>query len=137
MATEINVAIHGGYDDLDTKFFRPGEAVKGNVTVIPDKDLNCRHLYIRLVWHTEGRGTRFLDKVEELDVFQGTLQQGMPRTFDFAFTLPREPWSYDGHYVSVVWKVQAQIDLSWSQDPTGEQAFVMSPFVGSESGSFA
>ncbi len=137
MATEFDITMHGGYDDMGVKYFRPGDSVQGNVTVIPGKDLDCRHLYIRLIWHTEGRGTRYLDKVEEIDVFQGKLQKGMPRTFDYAFTLPRDPWSYDGHYISVVWKIQAQIDLSWSSDPVGEKAFVMSPRVDTGSGAFA
>lgn len=137
MATEFDINIHGGYDDLGVKYFRPGETIQGNVTVIPDKDLDCRHLYIRLIWHTEGRGTRFLDKVEELDAYQGKLQQGMPRTFDYAFTLPRDPWSHEGHYISVVWKIQAQIDLSWSKDPTGVKAFVLTPRVDAGSNTFA
>ncbi len=127
MATEFDITIQDGYEDLGIQYFQPGETIKGSVTVIPGKDMNCRHLYIRLLWHTEGRGTRYTDVVDEIDVFQGKLQNGMPRTFDYTFTLPRDPWSHEGHYVSVVWKIRAQIDLAWSSDPKGELAFVMAP----------
>ncbi len=126
MATEFEITFRSGseYEQL-----HPGETLQGTVTVFPDKNLDCKHLYIRLLWHTEGRGTRYLQKVEELDVFQGTLQQGLPNSFEFSFVLPNEPWSYEGHYVSVVWKVQAHIDLSWSRDPQGEKAFILRPLA--------
>ena len=133
MATEFEITFRSGseYEQL-----HPGETLQGTVTAFPDKDLDCKHFYIRLLWHTEGRGTRYLEKVEELDVFQGKLQQGLPNSFEFSFVLPNEPWSYEGHYVSVVWKVQAQIDLSWSRDPQGEKAFILRP-LAKESDSYS
>ncbi len=124
MATEIEIGFRNENEYSET---HPGQTLQGTVIVIPDGDLDCKHLYIRLLWHTEGRGTRYLENVEEIDVFQGKLQQGMPASFEFSFSLPYEPWSYEGHYVSVVWKVQAQIDLSWSRDPQAEKAFILRP----------
>ncbi len=124
MATTIEITFHNRADGVH---MHPGETLRGTVIVFPDKDLDCQHLYVRLLWHTEGRGTRYLAKIEELDVFQGRLQQGFPTSFEFTFVLPDEPWSFEGHYVSVIWKVQAQIDLSWSRDPQGERPFILRP----------
>ena len=126
MATEFEINFRRGTEDV---LFHPGETVQGTVTVFPDQDLDCKHLFIRLLWHTEGRGTRYLETVQEMDVFQGKLQQGLPNSFEFSFVLPYEPWSYQGHYVSVVWKIQAQVDLSWSRDPQGEKLFVLRPLA--------
>lgn len=124
MATTFEITFH---NRADGAHMHPGETLRGTVTVIPDKDLDCKHFYVRLLWHTEGRGTRYLATIEELDVFQGRLQQGFPTSFEFTFVLPDEPWSFEGHYVSVVWKVQAQIDLSWSRDPQEERPFILRP----------
>lgn len=105
--------------------FAPGSELQGTVVVYPDEDVNCKHLFARLVWHTAGRGTRYSETAVETDLYQGTLMGGMPRAFDFSFALPRQPWSYEGHYVSIVWKVQIQIDVPWATDPKTEQAFVL------------
>ena len=129
MATEFEITFRNvsEYDQL-----HPGDTLQGTVVIIPDKELDCKHLFIRLLWHTEGRGTRYSQNVDELDVYQGKLQQGFPTSFEFSFVLPYEPWSYEGHYVSVVWKVQAQIDLSLSRDPQGEKAFILRPLPSNE-----
>jgi len=75
------------------------------VQLIPDSgNLNCKHIFIRLQWHTEGRGDRDQQRITQLDVFQGTLQARIPTTYDFAFILPRQPWSYAGYYVNIVWR---------------------------------
>lgn len=107
--------------------FHPGEIISGSVTIYPDQDINCKHLYIRLLWQTRGRGTRFLQKIAEQDVFQGELRQGMPRTFDFSFRLPKKPWSYEGHYISIDWAVEVQIDVPWKKDLKQIETFLMYP----------
>ena len=129
MTTEVEITFRG---DAQFPQFHPGETLQGTVTVFPDQNLDCQHVYIRLLWHTEGRGTSYLETIEELDVFQGNMQQGLPNSFEFSFVLPNKPWSYQGHYVSVVWKIQAQVDLSWSRDPQGEKAFILRPLSSNE-----
>lgn len=131
MATDIQITFHDQADGAPVQL-HPGDTLRGNVVIFPDKDLDCKHLYIRLLWHTEGRGTRHLATVEELDVFQGKLQQGLPNAHEFSFVLPSDPWSFEGHYVSVVWKVQVQIDLSWSKDPKEERPFILRPIATKE-----
>lgn len=107
--------------------YRPGDSINGTVTVFPDEDVNCKHLLIQLAWHTEGRGTRFEKKIDETDVFQGQLSGSMPRNFDFRFEIPKEPWSYEGTYINIVWEIVAKIDVSWARDPKDSVQFVVAP----------
>jgi len=124
---EIEINIRNGEEQFGALRFQPDEAIEGTVTILPDSDVNCKHLYVRLEWHTEGRGSQFRQKVEELDLFQGDLQGLMPRTFDFSFRLPDEPWSYEGHYISIVWAIAVQIDVPWGRDVKYEEPFLLSP----------
>ena len=123
---DIEITIQDS-DSTAVPHLAPGETIKGAVSIFPDSNVNCQHLYIRLLWHTEGRGTRYLETVEELDVFQGEFQAGMPRSFEFEFRVPAEPLSYSGRYVSVVWKIQAQMDVFWANDPKAARPFILRP----------
>jgi hypothetical protein len=124
---DIEVTLQNGTEQFGARQFRPGDVVQGSVTLYPDDDVKCDHLYVRLGWHTEGRGTRYREQANELDIYQGQLRNGMPQAFEFSFTLPEEPWSYEGHYVSVVWAVTVQVDVPWAKDPKYEEAFLLRP----------
>lgn len=127
MATEILLTLKSGQQTPMGYRFAPDDTVKGTVQILPDKDLNCRHLYVRLQWHTEGRGDRDSAVVGEQDLFQGTLSGGMPTYHDFSLTAPRGPWSYSGHYINIVWEVIASIDVPMGGDPKAEIPFILSP----------
>ncbi|KAA3662888.1 MAG: hypothetical protein DWQ04_12220 [Chloroflexi bacterium] len=124
---DIDISIQGGEDSFGVPLFRPNQVIHGNFTVFPDANVKCQHLYARLIWQTEGRGTRFREIIQEDDLFQGEFQAGMPRSFDFQFPLPADPWSHEGHYVSIVWGIEVQIDVAWSKDPKQIANFVLSP----------
>ena len=101
-SVSIDVTLQGGEGADGMLRYEPGDDVWGTVQVTPNADLECHHLYIRLQWHTEGRGTRDQGKLGELDVFQGTLSAGVSSAHEFRFTLPHEPWSYAGHYINII-----------------------------------
>jgi hypothetical protein len=107
--------------------FRPGEVIQGSIQVTPPADLNCRHLLARLRWHTEGRGDRDEGVAGQEDLFQGQLRGGVSHYQRFQFTAPREPWSYSGHYVSLVWEVEASLDLPLARDPRASARFILAP----------
>jgi hypothetical protein len=130
---DIEIIFRDASDSFGFPRYKPESHVGGTATIFPDSDVNCKHLYIRLIWHTEGRGTRFRQIVQETDVYQGDLQSGMPRSFDFQFALPESPWSYEGHYISVVWGVEVQIDVSWTKDPMMVGNFLLQPDRSKES----
>ncbi|MFQ5399138.1 MAG: hypothetical protein ACE5E7_06015 [Anaerolineae bacterium] len=123
----IDVTLHEGESGYGAVRYRPGDILRGTVVVDPDEDVRCNHLFVMLVWHTEGRGTRYQEEAEQLDLFQGTLKVGFPRSFDFTFHLPPEPWSYAGYYISIVWEVQVKIDVPWKRDPKHSLPFIMTP----------
>ena len=127
---EINIQLYSGEDGYGSKLFRPGETVRGAVTIYPNDSFNCKNLYARLIWHTQGRGTRFLEKGPEMVLFQGDFMSGMPQTYEFQLPLPEGPWSYDGHYISTVWKVEVQLDVSWARDPKEQVEFLLRPAGG-------
>jgi hypothetical protein len=127
---DIQVSIRNAEESFGTWRFRPAEHVQGSVTIIPDSDVKCNHLYVRLEWHTEGRGTQFRQKVSEVDLFQGTLSANMPRSFEFDFPLLEEPWSYEGHYISIVWTIAVQLDVPWGRDVKHEEPFLLLPDRG-------
>jgi hypothetical protein len=124
---DIQISFRNAAQAYNAWRFRPMEFVQGTVTVIPDSDVNCKHLYVRLEWHTEGRGTQFRQKIQEMDVFQGSLQANMPRSFEFDFQLPEEPWSYEGHYISIIWAIAVQLDVPWGRDVKSEEPFLLLP----------
>lgn len=130
---DFQLSLRGGEDEFDYKRYASGSSLQGTVIAIPDQDVNCRRFTVQLLWHTTGRGSRYTETVSELDLYQGTLQAGMPRSFDFDFVLPNQPWSFEGHYINIVWKVQVQVDVAWASDPKDEIAFVLRPSTPADS----
>ena len=123
----IEIHLEDGEDAYGSKRYRPGEQMSGYAMVEADEEVECRHLYVRLTWRTEGRGTRYEHTEVEQDLYQGTLQARFGRSFEFSLTLPDGPWSYEGHYVSIVWELQVQIDVPWSRDPGASQVILLEP----------
>ncbi len=124
---DIDVSLHNGVEQFGALRYRPADTIQGSVAIYPDNDVKCNHLYVRLEWHTEGRGTRYREQIDEVDLYQGQLQNGMPQSFEFNFNLPEEPWSYEGHYISIVWAVTVQVDVPWSKDPKHAEPFLLRP----------
>lgn len=127
-SVDITITLQGGQDMGGYVAFMPGDLLQGTVTLYPDSDVNCRHVYVHIGWHTEGRGTLYSQKLNTQDLFQGDLLAGRPMSLAFGFQLPQEPWSYDGHYVSIVWDVTVQLDVPWKKDLQQRQVFVVRPF---------
>ena len=127
MAVSFEVRLSGGQPEGDLLRYAPGEEIAGMATIVPDSELRCNHLYVRLQWHTEGRGDRDESTVAQDDIYQGTLTPNAPISHSFRFTLPREPWSFAGHYVNIVWAIQVSIDVPMARDPVHHQPFVLAP----------
>ena len=126
-AADFEVTLLGGEDSPPGKLYRPGDEVRGSVALFTDSNVKCQHFYIRLGWHTEGRGTRYAEKVSELDVFQGELSSSIPANYNFSFVLPDQPWSYEGHYITIAWAVEFEVDVSWGKNLKHFEPFILSP----------
>ena len=129
---DFDIQFLDGEPSGTTTLYHPGNSLRGQVTIFTDGDINCKSVQARLIWHTQGRGTQYQEKIAEMQLFDGTLKAGFPNTFNFAFDLPHDPWSYEGHYVSVVWAVEVDIDVPWGKDIIEEKPFLLRPLLSSK-----
>lgn len=133
--SDVEIQINGGeVGPYEMPLFRPEETVKGSVSIFPSKNIKCRSVVIQLTWHTEGRGTKFEEVIEEMNVFEGELERSVPLYYDFNFRLPSDPWSYSGRYVSVVWGISVKIDVPLMRDISETKPFLLLPNRGEVSG---
>ena len=97
--------------------YKPGERIEGRVTWQVDAPPQSAEL--RLFWYTSGKGTQDVGNVDST-IFQ-TPQQNDDRTF--SFTLPREPFSFSGKLISLVWALELIVEPGANVE---RQEFVMS-----------
>lgn len=125
MAAEIEITIRGGDEVGGVRRFEPGGVIQGSIQITPDSDLKCKHIFVRALWHTEGRGDKDEGIGVEQDLFQGELRADTPTYYSYHLKLPQEPWSYAGRYVNIIWEVEASIDLAWARDPKIAERIIM------------
>lgn len=113
--------------DGGVRRFSPGQMVEGQVTLNPSGDIRARSVVVWLAWYTTGRGDRDQKIFEETTLHEGSLSRDTPNIWSFNLRLPDQPWSYSGHYINIVWAVQAKIDVPWASDIRAEQRFIMRP----------
>lgn len=126
---QIDISLEGSPFADVARHFAPGEVIQGSVQITPEKDLDCRHVYARLQWRTEGRGDEDKQVVAEQDIFQGLLRGGVPRHHSFHLRLPDQPWSFAGQLIRIVWEVEVSIDIAFARDPRAALQFAMRPTV--------
>jgi hypothetical protein len=97
--------------------YKPGETIGGRVTWQVDEAPQSAEL--RLFWYTSGKGTQDVGNVDSV-VFQ-TPQMNDDRTF--SVTLPRQPYSFSGKLISVVWALELIVEPGSNVE---RQEFVMS-----------
>ena len=127
MAARLEVRISGGEVNDGIPFFEPFQEISGTAEVEVDQSVECRSLTVRLMWHTEGRGDEDEATVQEIDIYQGRLTPGQPIQGAFHFQLPPEPWSYAGHYISVIWAIEVHVDVPLGRDLNHRERLVMRP----------
>jgi len=124
----INIDLDPGpWANAELRDYRlAGGEIGGRVVVHVDEPLACRGLVTRIGWHTEGRGERDEEEVFHQTLHHGDLSSGQ---FSFPFTakLPISPVSYAGHYLTIVWRVEARIDVARRRDPITEKVFYVMP----------
>jgi hypothetical protein len=97
--------------------YTPGETIGGRVTWQVDEP--PRSAELRLFWYTSGKGTQDVGNVDSV-VFQ-TPQMNDDRTF--SLTLPRQPYSFSGKLISLVWALELIVEPGSN---VTRQEFVMS-----------
>lgn len=81
--------------------FQPGESIVGSLTW--DKLDGITAIDVRLIWFTEGKGTRDV-LVAEVDRVASPKQSGSHR---FKFLGPKWPHSFSGQLISLRWAIEA------------------------------
>jgi hypothetical protein len=61
---------------------------------------------VRLLWYTQGKGTRDVRVVETCHLDHPLAQEARP----FSIPLPTQPWSVDGRLVSLVWALELVVE---------------------------
>lgn len=112
---------------LNIPRFAPGSTVHGVYRLTIAKPIRCRSAELRFGWHTEGKGDRDEGIIESRPLSPDALVPGRTLSDRFIFTLPHEPWSYSGHYISIVWSVSVWFDYSLRRDITEHAPFIMAP----------
>lgn len=96
--------------------FAPRELVTGVVEIIPDREMSCRGVEIRMGWHTEGKGDRDEMTVDYDNAAVGRIAPDDPFIYPFQFELPDMPWSYEGQLIRIVWAIHVKIDVDAKLD---------------------
>ncbi len=97
--------------------YRPGETIGGRVTWQVDEAPQSAEL--RLFWYTSGKGTQDVENIDTV-VFE-TPRMNDDRTF--SLTLPRQPYSFSGKLISLVWALELIVEPGSNVE---RQEFVMS-----------
>lgn len=98
--------------------YTPGETIDGRVTWQVDAAPQSAEL--RLFWYTSGKGTQDVETVETV-AFQ-TPQMNDDRTF--LVRLPRQPFSFSGKLISLVWALELIVEPGSNVE---RRELVMSP----------
>jgi hypothetical protein len=94
---------------------------------MPHRNIECRAVEVSIGWYTQGKGrleTHF-PYVQRYPV--AGLESGVPFRERFTYTLPAGPWSYNGHYITIIWAVKVKIDIPMMVDYNEELRFVLEP----------
>lgn len=127
----IQITLNGG-EQLPGNILRfdPGSLLAGMVQIIPQENINAKGIFVRLGWHTEGRGDQDAAQVAEVALGSGGLTANQPLVQSFNIMLPQAPWSFAGHYINIIWTLKVTIDIAFSPDLNVSQVFVLAPRVG-------
>lgn len=127
----IQITLNGG-EMLPGNILRfdPNGLMQGTVQIVPQENINAKAVYVRLEWHTEGRGDRDTGQVAQAQIGGGQLSANQPLVQGFNFQLPPSPWSFAGHYINIVWTIKVVIDIPFASDLNASQVFVLAPKVG-------
>ena len=88
----------------DRTSFKPGEPLSGRVAWrVEDQPTSAE---LRVFWYTSGKGTQDIGVVT-------TLPFASPRAEDqrdFTLPLPREPYSFSGTLISLIWAIELIVE---------------------------
>jgi hypothetical protein len=97
--SELRIELAGGRSS-----FKPGEPLSGRVTWrVGDQPKSAE---LRLFWYTSGKGTQDVGLVDSTTFASPRMDDHR----DFTFALPREPYSFSGTLISLIWAIELIVE---------------------------
>ena len=90
--------------DGDRTVYAPGDSLQGSASWT--LDFTPREIEVRLYWKTAGKGTTDVTIVDRVSLGGGADEGRQP----FQFRLPRQPYSFSGRLVSLVWGLELAVE---------------------------
>jgi len=122
---DIELALQGGEVENGRRRYEPSSSLHGSARLTPHGTVDCRRVVVRLEWHTEGSGDRDRECADESQLVSGPLSEPMVQPFTLA--VPRQPWSYAGHHINIIWQVRVVVDIPLASDISSEEPIVVAP----------
>jgi hypothetical protein len=124
---DIELTLQGGQVSDGWRRYEPGSTVRGWIRLTPREHVNCDRVLARLEWHTEGRGDLDRHRAAEIVLAGGDLTANTSAIRDFNISVPRDPWSYAGHYINIIWEVIVVVCIPYALDVIQKEAIVVAP----------
>jgi len=99
------------------RVYRPGETIRGTLTLKVREDCHCKDLLITLRWRTRGKGNKAEGDPVKVSLGSHDWQTGQEHKIPFEIEAPAGPLSYDGTLLRVLWELRAEADTSVWADP--------------------
>jgi hypothetical protein len=128
--TTLNLELdHGPWEGAQYDNCWPaGGVVTGRVSCYAQSVVKARGVRIDLGWATSGRGDRDKSIVASVDLHKGNL--GPTRSYNWRFEIPIPedgPISYQGHLITIEWKIWAIVDRPFARDEILEEVISILP----------
>jgi hypothetical protein len=112
--SELRIELAGG-----RTAFTPGELLSGRVSWrVPESPASVE---LRLFWYTSGKGTQDVGVVDTSSFASPRADDGR----DFTLPLPREPYSFSGKLISIVWALELIVEPGGHVE---RREFVLAPW---------
>ena len=86
----------------NSDMFAPGQPIEGTVEW-SDLPVKTKSIEVRLIWHTEGKGTLDFELIASKEIDFSSLTEG---SGSFSFIAPHRPLSFSGQLISLVWAIE-------------------------------
>ncbi len=120
--------IHVGFEkDSGVQHYQPYEDLVALIQVRPEREINCRDVWVYVGWHTEGKGDRNSAAVYSESLGVLGISPDEPLTYELHYQLPNDPWSYEGELLRIVWTVHVKVEINLLPDINHHEPFVLRP----------
>ncbi len=97
--SDVRIELTGGRTT-----YRPGDVISGRASWRVEDDPTSAE--VSLFWYTSGKGTQDVGVVQKMSFPTPRRQEQR----DFSLPLPREPFSFSGTLISIVWAVELIVE---------------------------